>query len=294
MAEHLNQTPSAPDRIVIIGANGFVGSEIVAAAHKRGSAVLALGRPDLDLLSDSGAATLANAVRPNDSVIFVSAKAPCKDYAMFLENIVLAKTALDGLNGKQLAHFLYISSDAVYSDSSAPLVEASTTAPDNLHGQMHVAREIMFQTSLGETPFATLRPTLIYGARDPHNGYGPNRFRRLVKGGEPIKLFGKGEERRDHVNVRDVAELAMLICEHKTVGAMNAVTGHVESFMELAQMANGFGVEPVPIKSLPRSGPMPHDGYRPFDPSGVLALFPDFQFTAIEDGLRDAFQEDRG
>jgi UDP-glucose 4-epimerase len=75
---------------------------------------------------------------------------------------------------------------------------------------------------------------------------------------------------------------------------MNAVTGHVESFMELAQMANGFGVEPVPIKSLPRSGPMPHDGYRPFDPSGVLALFPDFQFTAIEDGLRDAFQEDRG
>jgi nucleoside-diphosphate-sugar epimerase len=294
MAEHLNQAPTTPDRIVVIGANGFVGSEIVAAAQKRGLTVLALGRPELNLLSDNGATTLAGSLQPNDSVVFVSAKAPCKDYVMFLENIILAKTALDGLKGKQLAHFLYISSDAVYSDSNTPLVEDSITAPDNLHGQMHVAREIMFQSSLGETPFATLRPTLIYGARDPHNGYGPNRFRRLVKKGEPIELFGKGEERRDHVSVRDVAELAMLMCEHKTVGAVNAVTGDVASFMDLAQMTVGWGAKPVPIKSLPRSSPMPHGGYRPFDSSGVLALFPTFRFTTIEDGLRDAFQEDRG
>jgi nucleoside-diphosphate-sugar epimerase len=36
---------------------------------------------------------------------------------------------------------------------------------------------------------------------DPHNGYGPNRFRRLAAGGEEIVLFGEGEERRDHVQV---------------------------------------------------------------------------------------------
>ena len=26
-----------------------------------------------------------------------------------------------------------------------------------------------------------LRPTLIYGSKDPHNGYGPNRFMRQAK-----------------------------------------------------------------------------------------------------------------
>ena len=49
---------------------------------------------------------------------------------------------------------------------------------------------------------AILRPTLIYGAGDPHNGYGPNRFRRLAATGKPIILFGEGEERRDHVTHR--------------------------------------------------------------------------------------------
>jgi nucleoside-diphosphate-sugar epimerase len=40
---------------------------------------------------------------------------------------------------------------------------------------------------------------------DPHNGYGPNRFRRLAAAGQEIVLFGGGEERRDHVLVDDVA-----------------------------------------------------------------------------------------
>ena len=56
-------------------------------------------------------------------------------------------------------------------------------------------------------PLAFLRPTLIYGANDPHNGYGPNRFRRQAAKGETITLFGEGEEKRDHVPVDDVAAL---------------------------------------------------------------------------------------
>ena len=38
---------------------------------------------------------------------------------------------------------------------------------------------------------------------------------------------------------------------------------------------------------------MPHNGYRPFDPSEVLRLFPDFAFTGLEAGLRAAFEEVR-
>jgi UDP-glucose 4-epimerase len=41
-----------------------------------------------------------------------------------------------------------------------------------------------------------VRSTLIYGEGDPHNGHGPNRFRRLAAAGQEIVLFGEGEERR--------------------------------------------------------------------------------------------------
>jgi UDP-glucose 4-epimerase len=217
--------------------------------------------------------------------------APCKDYKLFEQNILMAKNALDGLSYLPLAQFLYISSDAVYSDSVTPLSESSATAPNNLHGQMHVARETMFQETLGDIPFAVLRPTLIYGANDPHNGYGPNRFRRSVLNGSPIPLFGNGEERRDHISVLDVAELAIRMTEHRTKGVLNAATGRVASFLELAEMTIGFSGRDIGIQHLPRSGPLPHDGYRPFDPSEVIRLFPDFEFTDLEAGLRAAFSK---
>jgi UDP-glucose 4-epimerase len=291
MAENLNTVATVPKRVVVVGAKGFVGSEIATKLEKRSIDTLALGSADVDLLANDAGQQLGDQLRPGDAVVFVSAKAPCKDYQMFEENIRMVKNALDGLSNKSLAHVLYISSDAVYSDSDDPLTENSITAPDNLHGQMHAAREIMFSATLTAVPFASLRPTLIYGARDPHNGYGPNRFRRLVIKGEPISVFGNGEERRDHVCVNDVAELAVRLLEHRTVGALNATTGRVASFLELAEMTIGFSDKQIDIERLPRSGAMPHGGYRPFDPSEVKRIFPDFQFTPLEDGLRAAFEE---
>jgi UDP-glucose 4-epimerase len=41
----------------------------------------------------------------------------------------------------------------------------------------------------------------------------------------------------------------------------------------------------VPIRATPRSGPMPHNGYRPFDTSACRAAFPDFRATPIDRGL---------
>jgi UDP-glucose 4-epimerase len=291
MPENLNNTARVPERVVVIGASGFVGSTIVATAKKRGFVVQPLGSTDIDLLKHNAGELLRSTLQPNDTVVFVSALAPCKDYRMFEQNILMVKNALDGLCDQPLAQFLYISSDAVYSDSATPITESSVTAPDNLHGQMHIAREVMFRSTLGDIPFAALRPTLIYGANDPHNGYGPNRFRRLVHNGDPIPLFGNGEERRDHVSVLDVAELAIRMIEYRTTGALNATTGRVASFLELAEMTIGFSSKNIEIEHLPRSGPMPHDGFRPFDPSEVRRLFPDFEFTDLESGLRVAFDE---
>jgi len=260
-------------------------------AKIRGYPVLPLGRADVDLMADGSGEKLRGWLKAGDTVVFVSAKAPCRDYVMFEQNIAMVKNALDGIVGQPLTQLLYISSDAVYSDLPTPLTEASVTASYNLHGQVHLARKTMFARSLGDVPYGTLRPTLIYGADDPHNGYGPNRFRRLVHSGEEITLFGNGEELRDHVSVLDVAELGVRMIEHRTVGALNAATGHVSSFLELAKMTIGFSGRAIDIQRLPRSAPMPHGGYRPFDPAEVVRLFPDFTFTDIEAGLRVAYEQ---
>ena len=129
---------------------------------------------------------------------------------------------------------MYLSSDAVYSDTKKKIDENSSTIPNSLHGIMHLTREIMFENLLKKR-LCIVRPTLVYGQGDPHNGYGPNRFLRLIKKNGKISLFGKGEELRDHVWINDVSiAISKLIMKRKT-GKFNLVTGKVISFNNIAK-----------------------------------------------------------
>ena len=125
------------------------------------------------------------------AAVKASAKAPVKNPAMLLENLRMAEVACAALQRSPVAHLIYISSDAVYKDSPQPLSEDSCAEPGSLHGIMHLAREVMLR-SVHAGPLAVIRPTLVYGLEDPHNGYGPNRFRRLAAAGNEIVLFGQG------------------------------------------------------------------------------------------------------
>ena len=275
-----------------MGAGGFIGKTIASYLAEANIPVLGLTRREVDLLADGAAETLAAQLQAEDVFIAASALAPCKNPTMLRDNMIMAEAIIAALVKTPVAHVINISSDAIYSDSMAPLDETSPTAPDNLHGIMHRAREIMFATL--PTPLAMLRPTLVYGARDPHNGYGPNKFRRLANKGEDITLFGKGEERRDHVCVDDVAALAVGIIRKRSTGTLNAATGVITSFRDVAQMAIDIAGAKIAIHDTVRNGAMPHNGYRAFNPQATKAAFPDFSYTPLAQGLAAAQQEEFG
>lgn len=287
MLEHLNTAPAKPSRVVVIGAGGFVGGTISKRLKACGVDVLALTRKELDLLADGAGAKLQAMLRPADSVVMVSAIAPVKSLPMLMQNLKMAEAVCDALAESPIHHLVYISSDAVYTDDANPVTEQSYCAPSTLHGMMHSARELMLKSAT-QAPVAMLRPTLIYGAADPHNGYGPNRFRRQAQRGEPIPLFGEGEEQRDHVCVDDVAELARLMLFHRSRGALNAATGVATSFKQVATIiASQFG-DQVSVQDTPRTVPRPHLVHRFFDITGCHQAFPQFHFVPLKEGLAQA------
>jgi len=281
MLRHLNPAPPRPARVVILGAGGFVGGAIAAALTRDGVPILGLTRKELDLLAPGAGEKLAGLLRVDDSVVFVSALAPTRTPAMLVQNLQMAAAVTEALAKQPIAHLVYISSDAVYADDANPVTEASPCAPASLHGMMHAARELILRTQV-KAPLAILRPSLLYGAADPHNGYGPNRFRRLAEKGEAITLFGEGEEKRDHIHIDDVARLATLVLAHRSTGMLNIATGISTSFRAVAEQVAALYPTRVTVKGTPRQNPITH---RHFDITASVKAFPQFRYTALTEGL---------
>lgn len=288
MLTHLNATARWPARTVIMGAAGFVGGALRQRLERADVSLLCLSSRDIDLLQPGAADRLAALLRPDDAFVAVSAKAPCKNANMLRDNVAMAQAMTSALQARPVSHVINISSDAVFGDLPVPLREDNPRNPGALHGVMHLARELLFSELA--CPVATMRPTLIYGPEDPHNGYGPNQFFRRAFAGEQITLFGDGEERRDHIWIEDVAELIALVLQHRSIGSLNLASGEVFSFREIASIVVNLFPDPVRIVGSPRKGEMPHRGYRPFNIDNIRTAFPAFQPTRLPDGLARVHQ----
>lgn len=292
MLDHRNPAAKAPARTVVLGSTGFVGGATVARLQTDGLPVLGLTSRDLDLLAPMASDRLADLLRPDDALVVVSALTPDRgrDITTFMKNLTMVQQVCAALEKTPVDHVVYIGSDAVYHDDANPVTERSLCQPSGYHGMMHLARELM----LGQTvkgPLALLRPSLLYGAADTHNGYGPNRFRRLAAEGKPITLFGEGEEMRDHVLVDDVAEIVRLTLLHRSHGVLNVATGHTVSFRAAAEMVAACFPVPVPVVGTLRANPITH---RHFDVTDALKTFPDFRWTPFEEGVRRVHRQTAG
>jgi nucleoside-diphosphate-sugar epimerase len=279
-----------------VGGSGFVGRSLVE--HLRGLKIetIALSSGDLDLSRPEAVETLRGILRENDSVVIVSAITPDKgkDIRTLMRNLEMGEHLCAVLENSGCAHVVYISSDAVYHDNANPVRENSSRSPGSFHGLMHAVREQMLGHALRRlsTPILILRPSLLYGAGDTHNGYGPNRFLRTALAEHKITLFGSGEEKRDHVYIKDVNRLIGLCLYHRTVGALNVATGTSTSFFEVAKtIARLFPRDEITIECQPRAAPVTH---RHFDVTAMLKAFPSFHCTPLLDGLLESFQSITG
>ena len=278
-----------PKNVVVLGSNGFIGKSLSLKLESEGISLKKLSRKDIDLLSDNASESLAKHLSSEDTLVATSAIAPCKDPDMLNDNIRIAIVICKAANIAGCSHVINISSDAVYADADHLITENTIKSPDNFHGVMHLAREIIFTNQIKKV-LTTIRPTLIFGEGDTHNGYGPNQFSRLANNNQAIKLFGKGEEKRDHIYIKDVVEIIFSVIQRKSSGVINVASGDVRSFLEIAKKVSDLSQNTIDIQFSERVGPMPHNGYRPFDVSLLKKSFPDITLTPFEEGIKETLK----
>ena len=281
----LNRNKKFPKRVVILGSTGIISTNLQRILKKKNIKFISVGRSKFDLKSKKTIKKLRKKIKKRASIIFIAAEAPVKNSEMFLNNIKICETVCGSLEKKKIDQLIYISSDAVYADIKGKITEKTVTSPNSFHGLMHMTRELMLKNKFKKL-LCILRPTLIYGLGDTHNGYGPNRFVGLATKNKPMLIFGNGEERRDHIFVDDLVKIIAKCLEKKALGILNLVSGKVYSFKYLAKLIIAETKSNSKLIKIKRKGPMPHNGYRPFNKNLLNRHFQEIKISPIEIGIK--------
>lgn len=154
-----------------------------------------------------------------------------RDFSFYIDsNIDLTQQLLEAARtAPQLKRLVYASSSSVYGDAETyPTLETLRPQPRSPYGVTKLAAEhlcILYAENFG-VPTASLRYFTVYGPRQrPDMAF--TRFLRAIKDGQPITLFGDGEQIRDFTFVDDIVEANVRAAESDSLtnGAVLNVCG---------------------------------------------------------------------
>lgn len=271
--------------IVVTGATGFLGSQVVTALRARGLNPVAALRDDprrpihedvpalrLDLARPGSALEALKAIGA-DAVIHCAAYGV--DYrdqdleSALRINVDGTLQLFDAAHRLGIGRFLHIGTSYEYGDHPGLISEETPLAPDGLYGGTKAAASILLLALRHAVPprLVVLRPFGMYGP-----GEGPHKLVPQVIGaarsGAPLDLT-EGIEVRDYLPVTDVArgiaELTALPDEEFPAGRVfNICSGEGRSIRQFASdVAEAAGAD----RSVLRFGRLP---IRPEAPARVV------------------------
>lgn len=249
-------------RVLVTGGAGFIGSHLSDALLARGHEVivydnLSMGRRanvpkhaefvEADIRDRD---SLERALHGVDCVYHLAARVSIRDTSeKFIDdaeiNLMGTLSVLRACAAARPRHLVMASSMAVYADSPtpAPVAEAYATQPISGYGISKLAAE---RYCLQLCPQWNTRPTILrffntYGTRQtytPYVGVITIFIRRLLNG-EPLRIFGTGEQCRDFVHVSDIVTGCLLAPQAEAQTdkrVFNIGTGRATSVRQIAAM----------------------------------------------------------
>jgi nucleoside-diphosphate-sugar epimerase len=219
-------------KALVTGAAGFIGSTLVERLLANGADVIgvdcftdyypraikernvsgALAHPRFKLIEARlQDADLAVLLADRTHVFHLAAQAGVRkswgrDFAVYtVNNIEATQVLLEACLGAKLERLVYASSSSVYGDDVAlPMREDALPQPVSPYGVTKLAAEqlcYLYFANYG-VPTVALRYFTVYGPRQrPDMGF--HRFLCATLKGEPIMVYGDGEQTRDFTFVGD-------------------------------------------------------------------------------------------
>lgn len=258
--------------ILVTGAGGLLGSEVVQGLVARGARVTALVREwrgpqprthacvPVDLGGPWDRSRLPSSL---DVVIHLAQSNRFRDFPagaddLFGVNVGTVWRLLDHAREAGATQFIYASSGGVYAAGVGHVAENSPIqGPEKLGAYLgsKMCGEILVQSYARFMATTIVRPFFIYGPGQKRAMLIPRLFDR-VKDGEPIQLQGAEGIRINPIHVRDAA-LAMLAAVERPLSAAVNLAG--PETLSIRGVAEGFAAFLGRTPRFEPIGGVPHD-----------------------------------
>lgn len=239
---------------LVTGVAGFIGSHLAARLLDQGSAVLGIdcftdyyprplkdanlavvkGRPGFRFVEARiHEADLKQLLRGITHVFHLAAQAGVRKSwgrefnAYTVNNVEATQALLEACVGLPLERFVYASSSSVYGDHvPLPMREDAHLQPLSPYGVTKLAAEHLASLywENHQVPAVSLRYFTVYGPRQrPDMGF--HRFLRAALNGDPLTVYGDGEQTRDFTFVADAVSATVAAATKGRVGGVYNVGG---------------------------------------------------------------------
>ena len=186
-----------------------------------------------------------------------------RDFGVYtVNNVDATQVLLEACVGRPLERLVYASSSSVYGDDVAlPMREDALPQPVSPYGVTKLAAEQLcnlYYVNHG-VPTVSLRYFTVYGPRQrPDMGF--HKFLKANALGEPIRVYGDGEQTRDFTFVSDIVEANLAAASRGRPGRVYNIGGGARVTVNevLEMIGRVSGRAPVVIREASQKGDMRH------------------------------------
>jgi len=291
-------------KVLVTGGAGFIGSNLAHALIEEGASVTIL-----DNFKSSQFKNLVDVkadLIPEDAADFKWEKLPKADI-IFHQQAITDTTAMDQqwmmkqntetfrsllqYVIKKRIPLVYASSAGVYGNLPAPMHESGPHAPENIYGYSKLQMDRIAVNAYHEanSPIIGLRYFNVFGPCERFKGSAASMIYQLAKqmrAGKNPRIFEFGEQKRDHIYVKDVVAANLCAAKANRKGVYNVGTGKATTFKRIIEIINdvlGTQLKPEYFKN-------PYSFYQTHTQASTELAEKEIGFKAkwrIEEGIRD-------
>ncbi|MFA1737503.1 dTDP-4-dehydrorhamnose reductase [Lysinibacillus fusiformis] len=234
-------------KIIVTGANGQLGQELVKQLTDSEHDLFVFTKTDLDITDTERVLTVCNDIKPQ--IIINSAAYTNVDGAETNEELAFQVNAVGQRNltvaaEKVGAKICYISTDYVFNgQATSPYNEYMNVDPLGVYGQSKYAGEFLTQTL--NTKYFIVRTAWVYGE------YGPNFVKTMLKLAEEKSELGVVHDQVGSPTYTvDLAEFIIELVQTEKYGIYHCTNSGTCSWFEFAQEIFKLANKDIKVKPL--------------------------------------------